>query len=86
MGILSWIIFGLVAGLLARAIMPGKDPSGCVITTLLGIAGAIVGGFIGTLLRAWDHKRLQYSQLLLSDPRLGTAALDTPFVEAITGR
>ncbi len=48
MGILSWIIFGLVAGLAAKLIMPGKSPQGCIITIILGILGAMVGGFIGT--------------------------------------
>ncbi len=50
MGILSWIVFGLIAGALAKFIMPGDDPGGFVITILLGIAGAFVGGFIGTFL------------------------------------
>jgi uncharacterized membrane protein YeaQ/YmgE (transglycosylase-associated protein family) len=47
MGILSWIIFGLIAGAIAKLLMPGKDPGGWIITILLGIAGAFVGGFIG---------------------------------------
>ena len=50
MGIFSWIIFGLIAGLLAKAIMPGKDPGGWIVTILLGIGGAIIGGFVATLL------------------------------------
>ena len=50
MGILSWIVFGLIAGALAKWIMPGKDPGGIVVTILLGIAGAVVGGFIASLL------------------------------------
>ena len=50
MGILSWIIFGLIAGGLAKFIMPGDDPGGCILTILLGIAGAFVGGWIGTQL------------------------------------
>jgi len=50
MGILSWIILGLVAGMLAKWIMPGRDGGGFIITTLLGIAGAFVGGFIGSFL------------------------------------
>ena len=50
MGILSWIIFGLIAGALAKFLMPGKDPGGFFVTVLIGIAGAIVGGFIGTQL------------------------------------
>lgn len=50
MGILSWIVMGLIVGALAKWIMPGKDPGGLVVTGLLGIAGAFVGGFIGSLL------------------------------------
>ncbi len=46
MGILSWIVFGLIAGLIAKLIMPGNDPGGFIITILLGIVGAVVGGFI----------------------------------------
>jgi uncharacterized membrane protein YeaQ/YmgE (transglycosylase-associated protein family) len=49
MGILSWILLGLVVGALARWIMPGPDPGGLVITILLGIAGAFVGGLAGSL-------------------------------------
>ena len=50
MGVLSWIIFGLIAGALAKFLMPGKDPGGLFVTTILGIVGAIVGGFIGAQL------------------------------------
>ena len=45
--ILSWIVFGLIVGALAKLVMPGNDPGGIIITILLGIAGAIVGGLIG---------------------------------------
>jgi uncharacterized membrane protein YeaQ/YmgE (transglycosylase-associated protein family) len=50
MGILSWIAMGLLVGIVAKLIMPGKDPGGIIITILLGIAGAFLGGFIGTQL------------------------------------
>ena len=50
MGILGWIIFGLVVGALAKLVMPGKDPGGIFVTILLGIAGALVGGFLGRVL------------------------------------
>jgi len=50
MGILSWIVFGLIAGALAKLLMPGKDPGGFFVTVIIGIAGAIIGGFIGTQL------------------------------------
>ncbi|HTG99813.1 MAG TPA: GlsB/YeaQ/YmgE family stress response membrane protein [Vicinamibacterales bacterium] len=45
--ILSWIVFGLVIGIIAKLLMPGKDPGGFIVTILLGVAGALVGGFIG---------------------------------------
>jgi uncharacterized membrane protein YeaQ/YmgE (transglycosylase-associated protein family) len=47
MVILSWIVFGLVIGFIAKLLMPGRDPGGFIVTMLLGIAGALVGGFIG---------------------------------------
>lgn len=50
MGILAWIVFGLIAGAIAKFLMPGNDPGGFIITILIGIAGAVVGGFIGSLL------------------------------------
>ena len=49
MGILTWILLGLVAGVLGKMLMPGKDPGGWFITILLGIGGAFVGGWIGSL-------------------------------------
>ena len=50
MGILSWIVFGLIAGALAKWLMPGPNPGGCIVTIILGVVGAFVGGFLGTLL------------------------------------
>lgn len=51
LAILGWIIFGLIAGLIAKAIMPGRDPGGAIVTILIGIVGAVVGGWISTALR-----------------------------------
>jgi uncharacterized membrane protein YeaQ/YmgE (transglycosylase-associated protein family) len=48
-GILGWILFGLIVGVIAKLVMPGKDPGGIVVTILLGIAGALVAGFLGQL-------------------------------------
>lgn len=50
MEILSWILFGLIVGAVAKLVMPGDDPGGIIVTILLGIAGALVGGFIGRAL------------------------------------
>ncbi len=47
---LYWTLLGLLAGALAKFLVPGRDPSGCIVTVLLGIAGALVGGFVGTVL------------------------------------
>ena len=46
-GILGWILFGLVVGLVAKLLMPGRDPGGFIITTLIGIVGAVLGGWLG---------------------------------------
>jgi uncharacterized membrane protein YeaQ/YmgE (transglycosylase-associated protein family) len=46
-GILGWIVIGLLAGGLAKLLMPGRDPGGCIVTILLGIAGALLAGFLG---------------------------------------
>jgi uncharacterized membrane protein YeaQ/YmgE (transglycosylase-associated protein family) len=46
MGILSWIVVALIAGLVAKLVLPGDDPGGLIVTTLIGIAGALVGGFV----------------------------------------
>ncbi|MFE2757643.1 GlsB/YeaQ/YmgE family stress response membrane protein [Actinosynnema sp. NPDC059335] len=54
MGILGWIVLGLIAGAIAKAIMPGRDPGGIIITMLLGIVGAIIGGFIGRAIFGTD--------------------------------
>jgi uncharacterized membrane protein YeaQ/YmgE (transglycosylase-associated protein family) len=50
MAILGWILFGLVVGALAKLVMPGRDPGGIIVTMLIGIAGAVIGGFIGRAL------------------------------------
>lgn len=50
MGIIAWIILGLIAGVIAKWLMPGRDPGGIIITALLGIAGALLGGWLGKVL------------------------------------
>lgn len=49
-GVLGWILFGLVVGAIAKLLMPGRDPGGFIVTILLGIAGALLGGFLGRAL------------------------------------
>ncbi len=62
MGILSWIIFGLIAGVIAKLVMPGRDPGGCIVTMLIGIAGAFVGGSIYSFFtdRPWSMGLMQF--------------------------
>ena len=55
LAILGWIIFGLIAGIIAKAIMPGKDPGGAIVTILLGIVGAVIGGFLGRTLLGYGR-------------------------------
>jgi uncharacterized membrane protein YeaQ/YmgE (transglycosylase-associated protein family) len=54
MGIIGWIVLGLLAGAIAKLIMPGEDPGGFIVTTLIGIAGALLGGFIASALDIGD--------------------------------
>ena len=53
-GILGWIVIGLLAGGIAKLLMPGKDPGGCIVTILLGIAGALLAGFLGRAVGWYD--------------------------------
>jgi uncharacterized membrane protein YeaQ/YmgE (transglycosylase-associated protein family) len=53
--ILIWILFGLVVGALAKLLMPGTDPGGIIVTILLGIAGSLVGGFLGRMLGLYER-------------------------------
>ncbi|MBI2487181.1 MAG: GlsB/YeaQ/YmgE family stress response membrane protein [Deltaproteobacteria bacterium] len=50
MGFISWIILGLIAGAIAKLLLPGKDPGGFIITIIIGIIGAVIGGYISTIL------------------------------------
>jgi uncharacterized membrane protein YeaQ/YmgE (transglycosylase-associated protein family) len=54
-GILAWIVIGVLAGGIAKLLMPGKDPGGCVVTILLGIAGALLAGFLGRAIGWYDQ-------------------------------
>ncbi|MGQ0794254.1 MAG: GlsB/YeaQ/YmgE family stress response membrane protein [Deltaproteobacteria bacterium] len=66
MGILSWIIFGLIAGALAKMIMPGKDPGGFIVTVVIGIVGAVVGGYIGTFLGFGQVTGFNFGSLVIA--------------------
>jgi uncharacterized membrane protein YeaQ/YmgE (transglycosylase-associated protein family) len=66
MGILSWIVFGLIAGVLAKLIMPGKDPGGVIVTILIGIAGAVIGGFIANALGIGSVKGFDFRSFIIA--------------------
>lgn len=66
MGILSWAVFGLIAGAIAKWIMPGKDPGGLFVTMLLGIAGAVIGGFVGSLVGFGGVSGFDFRSFLLA--------------------
>jgi uncharacterized membrane protein YeaQ/YmgE (transglycosylase-associated protein family) len=56
-GILGWIVFGLIVGAIAKLVMPGKDPGGIIVTMLLGIVGAMLGGFVGRSMGMYDQNQ-----------------------------
>ena len=66
MGILSWILMGLIVGVIAKVVMPGPDPGGIFITILLGIGGAFVDGYVGSFLGLGSVTGFNLGSLLLS--------------------
>lgn len=66
MGLIAWIVLGGVAGLIAKALMPGKDPGGCIITVIIGIVGALLGGFLATALGFGGLSGLDWRSLLIA--------------------
>ena len=66
MGIITWIIFGLIAGIVAKLIMPGRDPGGFIVTTILGIVGAVIGGWIGTALGMGSANQFDLRSLFIA--------------------
>ncbi|MEO6331209.1 MAG: GlsB/YeaQ/YmgE family stress response membrane protein [Gemmatimonadaceae bacterium] len=66
MSILAWIVLGLIAGAIAKALMPGDDPGGFVVTTLIGIVGAVIGGFLGNTLFGRGLSELSLWSLVLA--------------------
>lgn len=66
MGILSWIVLGLICGVLAKVLMPGKDPGGFIVTIFLGIGGAFVGGFIAQSLGIGNFTGFNAGSILIA--------------------
>jgi uncharacterized membrane protein YeaQ/YmgE (transglycosylase-associated protein family) len=65
-GILSWIVLGLIVGTLAKLIMPGKDPGGILVTIGLGIAGAFVGGYLSSFMGFGDVAGFDFRSLIIA--------------------
>lgn len=66
MSIIAWIVLGLIAGAIAKLLMPGRDPGGIFITIVIGIVGAIIGGFIGNALGFGDVTGVNFPSLLIA--------------------
>ncbi len=83
MGILSWILLGLVAGAIAKALHPGRDPQGCIVTMIIGIIGAVLGGWIATQFGWGTVNGFNLYSILVAT---GGAVLALAIYTAITGR
>lgn len=66
MGIIAWIVLGLIVGVIAKLIMPGRDPGGIIVTILLGIAGAFVGGAIASFVGIGDFTGFNFWSLVIA--------------------
>ena len=66
MGIISWIFLGLIAGALAKFIVPGKDPGGMLVTIIIGVVGAIIGGFLGSFIGLGRVESFDFGGLIIA--------------------
>ena len=66
MSILYWILLGLIAGAIAKLLMPGRDPGGCILTIVIGIVGALLGGFLATLLGFGGISGFDFRSLIIA--------------------
>lgn len=66
MGIISWIVLGLIAGFVAKLILPGKDPGGFIVTAIIGIVGGVIGGYVGSLLGLGGVDGLNIGSIVLA--------------------
>lgn len=66
MGIISWIVLGLIAGFIAKLILPGDDPGGFIVTAIIGIVGGVIGGFVGSLLGLGGVDGLNIGSIVLA--------------------
>ena len=66
MGVLGWILFGLIVGIIAKLLMPGRDPGGFIVTIIIGIVGALVGGFISVQLGYGDVTGFDIKSIIIA--------------------
>jgi uncharacterized membrane protein YeaQ/YmgE (transglycosylase-associated protein family) len=66
MGLIAWIVLGGLAGLIAKALLPGRDPKGCIVTVVIGIVGALLGGFLATALGFGGLSGLDWRSLVIA--------------------
>lgn len=66
MSILYWILLGLVAGAVAKLLMPGRDPGGCILTIVIGVVGALLGGFLATLIGFGGISGFDFRSLIIA--------------------
>ena len=84
MGIISWVVIGLIAGILGKILMPGDDPGGIILTVVTGMVGAIVGGLVVGLLGGTGVTGLNIWSILVAT--LGAVVLITLFYRLVAGR
>ena len=66
MGLIAWIVLGGIAGLIAKALLPGRDPRGCIVTVIIGVVGALLGGFLATALGYGGLSGLDWRSLVIA--------------------
>jgi uncharacterized membrane protein YeaQ/YmgE (transglycosylase-associated protein family) len=66
MGVIAWIVLGIIGGAIAKALMPGRDPGGLLVTVVIGIVGAVLGGFLGNLIMGRGLNGFSIWSILLS--------------------
>ncbi len=66
MGFISWIILGLIAGAIAKLLLPGKDPGGFIITIIIGVIGAIIGGYLSTILGLGTVTGVNFGSIIIA--------------------
>jgi uncharacterized membrane protein YeaQ/YmgE (transglycosylase-associated protein family) len=86
MGILGWILLGLIAGFIAKALLPGRDPGGLVVTLIIGVVGALLGGFLGATLLGIENPIDEFFDVSTWLAAIVGALIVLVIYRALTGR